>query len=139
MTVFVTAMLLLNITPGPDMLYVIARSVGQGRAAGIASALGVGAGCFFHIFAVALGVAELLRTVPVAYQAIRYAGASRHRILYHICHGTKPKRIVICWWRAARRQDLVDCAGPVDYGNRSLGQLRTKSEIRREVSDLSFG
>jgi len=48
MIVFVTAMLLLNITPGPDMLYVIARSAGQGRAAGIASALGVGAGCFFH-------------------------------------------------------------------------------------------
>jgi threonine/homoserine/homoserine lactone efflux protein len=76
MIVFVTAMLLLNITPGPDMLYVTARSVGQGRAAGIASALGVGAGCFFHIFAVAFGVAELLRTVPVAYQAIRYAGAA---------------------------------------------------------------
>jgi threonine/homoserine/homoserine lactone efflux protein len=76
MIVFVTAMLLLNITPGQDMLYVIARSVAQGRAAGIASALGVGAGCFFHIFAVAFGVAELLRTVPVAYQAIRYAGAA---------------------------------------------------------------
>jgi threonine/homoserine/homoserine lactone efflux protein len=76
MIVFVTAMLLLNITPGPDMLYVIARSVAQGRAAGIASALGVGAGCFFHIFAVAFGVAEVLRTVPVAYQAIRYLGAA---------------------------------------------------------------
>ena len=76
MIVFVTAMLLLNLTPGPDMLYVIARSAGQGRAAGIASALGVGAGCFFHIFAVAFGVAELLRTVPVAYEAIRYAGAA---------------------------------------------------------------
>jgi threonine/homoserine/homoserine lactone efflux protein len=74
--VFVTAMLLLNITPGPDMLYVIARSAGQGRAAGIASALGIGAGCFFHIFAVAFGVAELLRTVPVAYEAIRYLGAA---------------------------------------------------------------
>jgi threonine/homoserine/homoserine lactone efflux protein len=46
MMVFVTAMLILNITPGPDMLYVIARRVGQGRAAGIASAHGVGAGCF---------------------------------------------------------------------------------------------
>jgi threonine/homoserine/homoserine lactone efflux protein len=76
MIVFVAAMLLLNITPGPDMLYVIARSVGHGRAAGITSALGVGAGCFFHIFAVAFGVAELLRTVPVAYRAIRYAGAA---------------------------------------------------------------
>ncbi len=76
MMVFVTAMLLLNITPGPDMLYVLARSRGQGRAAGIVSALGIGAGCFFHIFAVAFGLAGLLRTVPIAYQAVRYAGAA---------------------------------------------------------------
>ena len=48
MKVFVAAMLLLNISPGPDMLYVIARSAGQGRAAGVVSALGVGAGGFFH-------------------------------------------------------------------------------------------
>ena len=74
--VFLTAMLLLNITPGPDMLYVLARSTGQGRAAGLASALGIGAGRFFHIFAVAFGLAGLLRTVPAAYNAVRYAGAA---------------------------------------------------------------
>ena len=74
--VFLTAMFLLNITPGPDMLYVLARASGQGRAAGLASALGIGAGCFFHIFAVAFGLASLLRTVPMAYNAVRYAGAA---------------------------------------------------------------
>jgi threonine/homoserine/homoserine lactone efflux protein len=74
--VFLTAMFLLNITPGPDMLYVLARATGQGRAAGLASAFGIGAGCFFHIFAVAFGLAELLRTVPLAYNAVRYAGAA---------------------------------------------------------------
>jgi threonine/homoserine/homoserine lactone efflux protein len=74
--VFLTAMFLLNITPGPDMLYVLARATGQGRTAGLASALGVGAGGFFHIFAVAFGLAGLLRTVPVAYNALRYAGAA---------------------------------------------------------------
>jgi len=73
--VFYTAMFLLFITPGPDMLYIIARSLGQGRAAGLASALGIGVGCFFHIFAVAFGLAGLLRTVPLAYNAVRYAGA----------------------------------------------------------------
>jgi len=76
MFLFVTTMLLINITPGPDMLYVIARSAGQGRTAGIVSALGIGAGCFFHIFAVAFGLAEFLRAVPVAYEAVRYAGAA---------------------------------------------------------------
>jgi threonine/homoserine/homoserine lactone efflux protein len=74
--VFFTAMFLLNITPGPDMLYVLARATGQGRAAGLASALGIGVGCLFHIFAVAFGLAGLLRTVPVAYDAVRYAGAA---------------------------------------------------------------
>jgi threonine/homoserine/homoserine lactone efflux protein len=69
-------MLLVNVAPGPDMLYVIARSAGQGRKAGIVSALGIGAGCFFHIFAVALGLAEVLRAVPVAYEVLRYAGAA---------------------------------------------------------------
>jgi threonine/homoserine/homoserine lactone efflux protein len=76
MFLFVTTMLLINVTPGPDMLYVIARSAGQGRTAGIVSALGIGAGCFFHIFAVAFGLAEFLRAVPVAYEAVRYAGAA---------------------------------------------------------------
>jgi threonine/homoserine/homoserine lactone efflux protein len=74
--VFFAAMFLLFITPGPDMLYIIARSIGEGRTAGLASALGIGVGCFFHIFAVAFGLAELLRTVPVAYNAVRYAGAA---------------------------------------------------------------
>ncbi len=73
--VFYAAMVLLFITPGPDMLYIIARSIGQGRAAGLASAIGIGAGCFFHIFAVAFGLAQLLRAVPAAYNAVRYAGA----------------------------------------------------------------
>jgi threonine/homoserine/homoserine lactone efflux protein len=75
MLLFLSAGLLLNITPGPDMLYVIARSAGQGRAAGIASALGIGAGCFFHIFAVAFGLAGILRAVPLAYEIVRCAGA----------------------------------------------------------------
>lgn len=74
--VFLAAMFLLNVTPGPDMLYVLARATSQGRAAGLASALGVGTGGFFHIFAVAFGLAGLLRTVPVAYTAVRYAGAA---------------------------------------------------------------
>ncbi len=56
---FMAAGLALNLTPGPDMLYVIARSVGQGRAAGIASAFGIAAGCCVHILAVTFGLAGL--------------------------------------------------------------------------------
>lgn len=67
--------LALNITPGPDMLYVAARSTSEGRAAGIVSSLGIAAGTLFHITAVALGLSALLAAVPVAYTAIRIAGA----------------------------------------------------------------
>jgi threonine/homoserine/homoserine lactone efflux protein len=73
---FMTAALALNVTPGPDMLYVIARSTGEGRAAGVASALGIALGCLFHIGALALGLSALLTRVPAAYDAIRFAGAA---------------------------------------------------------------
>lgn len=73
---FMAAGLALNLTPGPDMLYVAARSASEGRAAGIVSAFGIGAGTLFHITAVALGVSALLTAVPVAYTAVRIAGAA---------------------------------------------------------------
>lgn len=72
---FMAAGLALNITPGPDMLYVAARSTSEGRAAGIVSSLGIAAGTLFHITAVALGLSALLAAVPVAYTTIRIAGA----------------------------------------------------------------
>ncbi|HEY2981373.1 MAG TPA: LysE family translocator [Anaerolineales bacterium] len=72
---FMAAGLALNLTPGPDMLYVIARSVGQGRAAGIASAFGIAAGCCVHILAVTFGLAGLMAAVPAVYEVVKYAGA----------------------------------------------------------------
>jgi threonine/homoserine/homoserine lactone efflux protein len=73
--VFMAATLALNLTPGPDMLYVIARSVGQGQKAGVVSALGIGAGCLAHTFAAAFGLSALLMSSAVAYQVVKYAGA----------------------------------------------------------------
>ena len=75
-TSFVIATVALNLAPGPDMTYVAARSLGQGRRAGIISAMGIAAGCLFHIGAAAAGVAVLLRTVPQAYAVVRIAGAA---------------------------------------------------------------
>ena len=72
---FLLAAFMLNIAPGPDMLYVIGRSVGQGRRAGAVSALGIFAGCWVHILAAAVGVAALLRSSPLAFNLVRYAGA----------------------------------------------------------------
>ncbi len=73
---FMIATITLNVTPGPDMLYVITRSVGQGRAAGIASALGIAAGCLVHILAVTFGLASLMMAVPTAYEIVKFAGAA---------------------------------------------------------------
>ena len=53
---FVVAGLLLNITPGPDVLYIVARAASQGRTAGFVSALGIGAGGLLHIGAAVAGV-----------------------------------------------------------------------------------
>ena len=75
MLLFWTASFLLILTPGPDMLYIIGRSVGQGRMAGVVSAMGIGVGCMGHIMAVSLGLTALLKAVPVAFEIMRYAGA----------------------------------------------------------------
>ena len=73
--VFMAAALALNLTPGPDMLYVTARSVSDGRAAGVLSAFGIATGTLVHIAALALGLAALLTAVPLAYDVVRIAGA----------------------------------------------------------------
>ena len=73
---FLAATLMLNVTPGPDMLYVLARSVAQGFGAGLVSVCGIAAGCCVHILAVAFGLAGLLKAAPGAYAVIKYAGAA---------------------------------------------------------------
>jgi threonine/homoserine/homoserine lactone efflux protein len=73
---FVVAGLVLNFTPGPDLLYITARSLGQGWRAGAASSFGIAAGCLVHTAAAALGISALLAASPVAYDAIRLCGAA---------------------------------------------------------------
>ena len=73
---FVVAGLVLNFTPGPDLLYITARSLGQGWRAGAASAFGIAAGCLVHTAAAALGISVLLRASPVAYDVLRLSGAA---------------------------------------------------------------
>ena len=76
LALFLAAGLALNLTPGPDMLYVAARGASEGRPAGIVSALGIGVGTLVHIALVAAGLAAVLTAVPVAYLAIRLGGAA---------------------------------------------------------------
>ncbi len=76
LAIFLVAALALNISPGPDMLYVISRSLEHGRRAGIVSALGIGAGTLVHTFVTAIGLSAILLSLPIAYELIRYAGAA---------------------------------------------------------------
>lgn len=76
LALFLAAGLALNLTPGPDMLYVAARGASEGRSAGVVSALGIGAGTLVHVALVAGGLAALLAAVPVAYLVLRLAGAA---------------------------------------------------------------
>jgi threonine/homoserine/homoserine lactone efflux protein len=73
---FATAVLVLVFTPGPNTLYIIARSVNQGRAAGIVSSLGVEIGTLVHIAAAAFGISALLMSSAMAFNIVKYAGAA---------------------------------------------------------------
>lgn len=73
---FVLACLLLAITPGPNLLYLVSRTLCQGRRAGIVSLAGTSFGFVFHVFAAALGLSAIFLTVPLLYDAMRYIGAA---------------------------------------------------------------
>jgi RhtB (resistance to homoserine/threonine) family protein len=75
LALFITAGFLLNITPGPDSILVMARTAGQGWRAGSVAALGIGTGCLVHILAAALGLSALLNTSAMAFEIIKYLGA----------------------------------------------------------------
>jgi RhtB (resistance to homoserine/threonine) family protein len=73
---FLAAGMLLNLTPGPDTAYILGRSIAQGREAGIASALGISIGSFFHTCAAALGLSAILATSAFAFSAIKLLGGA---------------------------------------------------------------
>lgn len=74
--IFVAAGLLLNITPGPDMLYIMGRSTAQGFRSAAAAALGIGAGCMMHIAAAALGISAVLAASATAFTVLKVVGAA---------------------------------------------------------------
>lgn len=73
---FGAAALVLAVTPGPGMLYVLGRTVNGGRREGILSSLGTFAGGSIHVLAAALGLSAILATSATAFQIVRYVGAA---------------------------------------------------------------
>jgi threonine/homoserine/homoserine lactone efflux protein len=73
---FVVSGLLLNITPGQDTLYIVGRSVAQGRKAGVMSVLGITSGSLVHTCAAAFGLSAILATSARAFLVLKFAGAA---------------------------------------------------------------
>ena len=73
---FILAGVLLNLTPGPDVLYIMTRALKSGWRAGAVAALGITAGCFVHAGAAALGVSALLAASSTAFSILKWLGAA---------------------------------------------------------------
>ena len=73
---FIAAGWLLNLTPGPDVLYIVSNALKSGTRAGIVAGLGITTGCFMHIFAAAVGVGALLATSAMAFTVLKWLGAA---------------------------------------------------------------
>lgn len=76
LTVFAAAALLFAVVPGPAVIYIVTRSVDQGRAAGIVSALGIATGTFVHVPTAAVGLSALLVSSSAAFSTVKYLGAA---------------------------------------------------------------
>ena len=74
--VFLISATMLALTPGQDTLYVVGRTLAQGRAAGIASVIGILSGALIHLLAGALGLSALLIASPSAFAVVRWAGGA---------------------------------------------------------------
>jgi threonine/homoserine/homoserine lactone efflux protein len=105
--VFALAATLLLLTPGPAVLFIVARSVEQGRVAGLASVFGITTGTLVHVLASTLGLSALLASSAIAFAVVKYAGAG-----YLIYMGVR---------RILRRTDAP--ASPSKLPRRSLGRL----------------
>ena len=76
LALFSLAALALIVVPGPAVLYIVARSVDQGRRAGVVSALGIGVGGLVHVLAATVGLSALVVSSARAFEAVKYAGAA---------------------------------------------------------------
>jgi threonine/homoserine/homoserine lactone efflux protein len=99
LSLFALAALVLCLTPGPAVLYIVARSLDQGRLAGVVSTLGIALGSLFHVAAAALGLSAILLSSALAFSTLKYAGA-----LYLVYLGVRNL--------LAARRGLHDVAAP---------------------------
>ena len=118
--VFLTAALIINITPGPDLFLIISKTISQGRKTGFITSLGACSGAMVYVIATALGLSSILATSPLAFDLIKYAGAAYLVYLGLMAFKSKGMRIninkrshkKISNWKAFNQGVLVDLLNP---------------------------
>ncbi|CAN7327078.1 LysE family translocator [Caballeronia sp. LjRoot29] len=119
-TLFIVAVMLLSVTPGPDTAYIVGRSVAQGRGAGVVSALGIALGCIVHTLACAFGLTALLAASVTAFTIVKFAGA-----IYLIYLGV---RLIFAKPAVTKASDEVE-ESRVRTAPKSLQQLFTQGFV----------
>ncbi len=122
--VFLAAAVLLAVSPGPGMLYVLARSLAGGRREGLLSALGTFAGGLVHVFAAAAGISIILAKSALAFSVVKYLGAA-----YLVFLGIR-------MLRDARRVDTVEL--PVEKPRRNPLWQGVMTEVLNPKTALFF-
>jgi threonine/homoserine/homoserine lactone efflux protein len=119
LVLFIAAGLLLNLTPGPDVLYIVTNALRSGARAGIVAGLGITAGCFVHVFAAAVGVSALLAASATAFTVLKWVGAA---YLVYVGVRLLLARVPSVGWgeSEAEPQRWGSLRSPPAYGNRSL-------------------
>ena len=94
---FVGAAVALLLTPGPAVLYIVTRSIDQGRVAGLVSVLGICTGTLLHVAAAALGLSALMMSSATAFNTVKYAGAAYLIVLgvRTLSKGEPPPEVVL--------------------------------------------
>jgi len=118
--VFFSAALAINISPGPDLIYIVSKTISGGRKVGVASSLGVCSGAMVHVLAASLGISAILATSALAFGVVKYIGAAYLIYLgvqafrsgkgsFDICESSDQK---MSPWQAFRQGVLVDVLNP---------------------------
>nr|WP_321445436.1 LysE family translocator [uncultured Cohaesibacter sp.] len=119
---FLIACVMLNVAPGPDLIFILSRTIGHGRKIGFAASFGVCSGALVHVMAAALGVSAILATSALVFSIVKYAGAaylvwlgcqalfSRESSLTMDEQAGSSK--VLTFWAAFRQGVLIDILNP---------------------------
>ncbi|WP_198662918.1 LysE family translocator [Cohaesibacter intestini] len=119
---FLIACFMLNVAPGPDLIFILSRAIGHGRKIGFAASFGVCSGALVHVMAAALGVSAILATSALVFSIVKYVGAaylvwlgcqallSRESSLTMDAQASDPKVLTV--WSAYRQGVLIDILNP---------------------------